>query len=362
MQRLFAGLLFALVCHGQVSADEFYTPDFAPGAFKLQRGPSNEVLVLGTVHLSQMPKSFDPAHLDLLIARLASWQPQAIAIEAISGIECAFLRSDPQRFGDAIKSYCWDPALATAATGLNVVEANTQARRMLATWPALPALPSPMQRRALAALFLAAGEPTSALVQWLRLPAPERHADAALTPALVALLEKQRERRNENALISAPLAAQLGLERVYGVDDQSEDGPDDADEKAYGEAISKAWDNPYTAARKRVDEAYEGHLNTAAQVLAMYRTYNGHGAAEQTFHSDFGAALEEPSPQRFGRRYVGYWETRNLRMASNIREIMMARPGIRTLVIVGASHKAYLEAYLNQMHDMRIVSSDKLLR
>ena len=49
-------------------------------------------------------------------------------------------------------------------------------------------------------------------------------------------------------------------------------------------------------------------------------------------------------------------------MASNIREIMAARPGMRTLVIVGASHKGYLEAYLRQMHDVRIVNADDILR
>jgi pheromone shutdown protein TraB len=94
----------------------------------------------------------------------------------------------------------------------------------------------------------------------------------------------------------------------------------------------------------------------------MYRAYNAAGAAEQTFHSDFGAALEEPSAQRFGRNYVASWETRNLRMAANIREVMSAQPGLRVLVLVGASHKGYLEAYLNQMHDVRIINTNNILR
>jgi pheromone shutdown protein TraB len=80
------------------------------------------------------------------------------------------------------------------------------------------------------------------------------------------------------------------------------------------------------------------------------------------FDSDFGAALEEGSPQHFGRNYVGYWETRNLRMASNIRDAIAAQPGSRTLVIVGAAHKGYLDAYLNQMHDVRIVNAMQVLR
>jgi hypothetical protein len=49
-------------------------------------------------------------------------------------------------------------------------------------------------------------------------------------------------------------------------------------------------------------------------------------------------------------------------MASNIREAIGSLPGNRTLVIVGVSHKWYLEAYLNQMHDVRIVSTDQVLR
>jgi hypothetical protein len=32
------------------------------------------------------------------------------------------------------------------------------------------------------------------------------------------------------------------------------------------------------------------------------------------------------------------------------------------LVIVGASHKGYLDAYLDQMHDLRVVSTNNILR
>lgn len=80
------------------------------------------------------------------------------------------------------------------------------------------------------------------------------------------------------------------------------------------------------------------------------------------YQSDFGAALREPSPQAFGRSYVGYWETRNLRMVANIRDVLGEHPGSRLLAIVGASHRGYYEAYLNQMHDVRLVDANVLLR
>lgn len=57
-------------------------------------------------------------------------------------------------------------------------------------------------------------------------------------------------------------------------------------------------------------------MDRAEDVLAMYRAHNAPDVGRLVFDSDFGAALNEPSPQRFGRGYAGYWETRNLRMAS----------------------------------------------
>jgi hypothetical protein len=317
------------------------------------------VLVLGTAHLRYLPATFQPASLKSLTDRLIAWKPRIIAIEERSGPQCAFMRQYPQRYKETVQAFCgWDPAPARAATGLDVPAATAEIDRLLASWPAAAA---PAQRRHLAAVFLAGGEPVSALVQWLRLPEAERHAGDGLDATLVAALEKMRGQRSEDTMIAAPLAAALGLERVVGMDDHTADAPD-ADPKAYGEAIAKAWDNPATARRKQQDKDLEPKLADPEGVIALYRAINDPSQARLIYASDFGAALEEPSPQQFGRGYVGYWETRNLRMASNIREAIENLPGSRTLVIVGASHKWYLEAYLNQMHDVRIVSSDVVLR
>jgi hypothetical protein len=342
-----------------LAAAQGYQPDFNPSALKgPAAGTPNEVLVLASPHLSQLPASLDVANLELLNDRLASWQPQAIAIEAMSGMQCDFLRRFPHRYKDSIASYCWDPAPAHAATGLDVSAAAAQAEQLLATWPAAP---SASQRRRLAAVFLAGGERASAVVQWLRLPESERRAGDGLDSALVALLRTLEGKRDESYQIAAKLAARLGLERVYAMDDHTADSIA-TDQKAYGEALTKAWGNPATEKRMRAYEELNKRLGTPDDVLAMYRAHNAPGMGRLVFDSDFGAALNEPSPQRFGRGYVGYWETRNLRMVANIRDVLTARPGSRLLVVVGASHKAYFDAYLHQMHDLRLADVAALLR
>jgi hypothetical protein len=355
MKHLFSGLLAACALSTAGAAPPVFDPATLKGP---AAGPPSELLVLGSPHLAGLPESLQGTSLGPLIERLAAWKPQMIAIESLSGAQCAYLRLYPQRYRGTVDTFCWDPAPARAATGLDVPAATAAAERLLASWPAAP---TAAQRRQLASLFLAAGEPLSALVQWLRLPAAERRTGDGLDAALVAELERQRVKRNESRLIAAPLAAALGLERVVAMDDHTSDMPA-SDEAAYEAAITKAWDNPAAARRLRQDGAVNAKYATPDDILAMYRYYNAPELGRLVFDSDFGAALAEPSPQHFGRNYVGYWEARNQRMAANIREAMAVHPGQRMLVIVGASHKWYLEAYLNQMHDVRIVDVGPLLR
>lgn len=336
-----------------------YRPAFDPSALKgPPAGKRNEVLVLGTPHLSALPDSLGPdalaAALVPLLEGLAAWRPTAIATEDLSGLQCDSLRRYPSRYSETVAGYCPDPSAAGKATGLDVPAANAEVERLLAAWPAAP---SSAERRHLAALFLAAGEPGSATVQWLRLPQTERRTGDGVNAELAAYLDKRVARRNETTQIAAVLAARLGLERLWSVDDHSADTPDPADPaeaKAAGEAIARAWDNEEGRQRRKQSEALEAGLARPGGLLAMYRAYNAPGEAMVTYRTDFGAAFVEPSPQGFGRNYLGYWETRNLRMVSNIRDVLGRYPGTRILAIVGASHKGYYEAYLNQMHDVHL--------
>jgi hypothetical protein len=337
---------------------------FDPSALKgPAKGKQNEVMVLGTAHLAQLPSTFLPASLGILKDRLFAWKPQIVAIESLSGTQCDMMRRYPQRYDGTIQRFCtWDPAPARAATGLDVPGATVEMDRLLANWPAEP---TSSQRRHLAAVFLAAGEPVSALVQWLRLPQAERRVGDGLDATLVEALDTRRfgrGPRGEDTLIAAPLAAALGLDRVVGMDDHTFSDVPPPLEDGYQEAIAAAWDNPANAERSRMYQRLLANVSSAENVMSLYRAVNDPSHAMVIYAADFGPALNETSPQQFGRRYVADWEARNLRMASNIREAIGNKPGSRTLVIVGWSHKGYLEAYLNQMHDVRIVSSDQVLR
>jgi len=363
-RTVLAALTLATLLGGAtVASAQDYRPAFHPEQLKgPPPGALNEVLVLGTPHLSNLGEGFRAEALSPLLDRLAAWKPTAIATEDLSGLQCDSLRRYPARYATTVETYCWNPAPATEATGLDVPAANAEAERILAAWPAQP---SAAQRRRLAAVFLAAGERGSALVQWLRLAPEDRTAGDGLSDALVAMLNRIKDRANETYLISAPLAARLGLERLWSVDDHSADTPDPADpteRKAMETAIMGAWDNPASTARRADDARLGALIGEDGGLIQVYRAYNAPDYPQQAYQSDFGATFVEPSPQGFGRGYLGFWETRNLRMVANMRDVLGRYPGTRMLTIVGASHKGYYEAYLDQMHDVRLVDPEVVLR
>lgn len=322
-----------------------------------ERGELSQVLVLGTSHLSSLPKGFDTARFDDLIDRLAAWKPEAIAVENLSGPQCDFLREYAYLYPDTADSYCPDPTAARAHLGVSGAQAAQEIDATLAT-PA--AERAPEQRRRLAALLIALGEPNSALVQWLRLSPDERKSDASLTQDMVDTLEKRRLRNSEDSTIAAPLAARLGHERLFPVDDHTGDaatGP--IDDTLFGEEIAKIWNNPAVQLRQTEDEQWDAKLTQNGSVIDWYRAMNTDRAQRMAVESDFAAAAGSNLPGNTGRKYLAYWETRNLRMVANLRAV--TGDGNRVLAIVGAAHKPYYERYLGMTSDVECADVDAVL-
>lgn len=321
-------------------------------------GARTQVLVLGTVHLREAPKSFTPTSLAPLIDRLAAYRPQIITIEHLSGESCDHTARFPKLYApEDFAPFCGDTARAKAATGLDVPAAVAESKSLLKDWPAQPA---PAQRRQLAAVFLAAGDFTSALVQWLQLPAADRHAGDGLDDALAKELERSLTRNDETIQVAARLAARLGLQRVYPVDDHTGDNVDVADGAAYGKAIQQAWDR--MSAAETPNRNTRKALWEKGDMLGVYRFINRPDVLQTAIESDFGAALRDTSPQHYGQMYVAGWETRNLRMVANVRATFRETPGARVLSIVGATHKPWFDSLLGQMQGVEIVDVEQVLK
>lgn len=316
-------------------------------------GPRSRVLVIGSVHLADMRNDIPEASLEPVIERLAAFNPEIITIERLPGEEC-------ERFSDVYgPRFCPTTDDARKATGLDVAAAGAEVERKLRHWPAQP---SPEQRRRLAALFLAAGDPASAYVQWLQLAAVERRAGDGLDDALVSRLLTIAASNGEDYQIGARLAARLGLQRLYPVDNHTGDNVriDDAEAAAFGKALQSAWNSSGTELSAR--EARQQTFAERGDMLALYRYINTPESMRVNAEHNIVGPMRATSPERYPQMWVGGWEVRNLRMAANIRETFRERPGARVLTLVGVAHKPWLDAWLGQLQAVEIVDAQQALK
>ena len=319
--------------------------------------PPTQVMVLGTAHLAGYKDDLTLEDLEPLMERLEVYAPDIITIEGSSGMTCNRARAYPREHEGYADGYCFDGEPYRAESGLSVSEGSFRARNALLDWSNTP---TAAERRQLAASFLASEEPESALVQWLRIDADDKVAGDGLGPLSVAFLERYGQSLNESRSIAARLAARRGLERVYYADDHGSFLEADGEEEAYGARISELWPqegDPCGDHYAGPDEKLIG-----GDLLGAYRDYNDRVYGRKTMDCDWKRTMNDDEPEKYGRRYTLGWQARNLRMVSLIVSAAINEPGGKVLSIVGASHKPYFEAYLDQMHDIEVVSTDEILQ
>jgi hypothetical protein len=361
-----AGLALALACAGAAGAGApgprgvgGASPAFDPRDWHgAQVGASTRMLTLGSFHLGQAPVDVNEAMMGALLDKLAAYRPDIITVEQVSGEQCDHLQRYVGVYPDSFDTWCRDAAIAQKAVGTDGPAAAAAVRKTLAAWPAQP---TAAQRRRLASLFLAAGEWPSAVVQWRRLPVEDQHVGDGVTADTVSFLERKGAKPNETYDIAVALAVRLGLERIHQVDDHTSDGALADEDDAAGDVVGAAWK---VAPAKAVaqEAAMEAKLKTPGDVLQLYRLMNRPERQREVIKADFRANLTYPSPKLYGRHYVSAWQVRNLRMVSNILSVAALHPGARVLNVVGATHKAYYDAYLNMIPDVELVDAEQVLK
>jgi hypothetical protein len=324
-------------------------------------GPVSKVANLGSKHLGELPMMVPAEVVAPLLDKLAAFSPTIITHEGLSGEQCETVQRHSAIYPSIFDDYCAGVMVVMKAGGLSLPEARAQAELMLKAWPETP---TPAQRRRLASLFLASGDPASAQVQWLQLPLSERKAGDGIDDALLEVLAKIATRRNETYQIGVALAVRLGLQRIYAVDDHTSDSIQYAAPEGYEAAMNAHWSRESNNQVPAVQQykALSANMDKPEGFLAMFRFMNAPSTQRAFVELDFKQSLEAQSPQLFGRQYVAWYETRNLRMVANIRSAFGNSPGARVLNIVGASHKAYYDAYLAQMSDVELVDVEALLK
>jgi hypothetical protein len=265
---------------------------FAPplGASPPITGERTRLLNLGSPHLSEFA-TMQPNMLEPLLANLARFRPTIITIENVGGEQCDMMKRAP-KYKDAVQSYCVDPTAAQKATGLTQQQAETASEATFDRW-AMPgaAAPTPSDRRKLALIALAANERGTAWVQWLRLAPADRIAADGIDAETVKSLNREGKQLNESYNLAAVLAARLGLERIYAVDDHTSDGALLHAGKEYNDALTARWSGFRTDPLFLAYQERSKGVTDGASLLGFYRYLNAPATLSAQIRGDFGGAL-----------------------------------------------------------------------
>jgi hypothetical protein len=317
------------------------------------------ILVLGSQHLRRID-TLDPATLDPLLDALEEWGPTAIGVEVLPPRVIASMEARPV-YGPALEAFATEQLtagrLARDHLGVTWSEAMRAADSLYAELGAAPPDRKPALRRELVPVLLAAYDLDNAALQWAYGVGEHGDQTSALTDTLRTIVESRLEASNETAAIGLALARRLRLPRVHPIDDHTETDlflaiADDLASQLQGSDVYRELveSGELEKSESELREAHE-----AGDLLPFYLELNAPETLALDVDLEWKFFFRTDLPSGLDRYRVALWEVRNLAMASHVRRMTAPIPGERALVIVGASHKPFLDANLSCGMDIEIV-------
>ncbi|MDX1661029.1 MAG: DUF5694 domain-containing protein [Gemmatimonadota bacterium] len=324
-----------------------------------------EILVLATPHLRRL-EALDPGTLGGLLDALERWAPDAIGIEGLPSEDVVAMKRLPgfepvlERFASRairaarVASPTADPDPGRAARAIDSLTTTL----ITATEAERAAI-----RARLVPLLAESHRLHTAALQWSYLKDESPDLADQIPDSLRVLLDDVVASASEESSIGLALARRLGHSRIHPVDDHFDKdaylemaGALQAEMKeteAYRELVSSG---ALEASTARLREAHE-----EGDLLPHYLEINAPEAQAEDVDLQWDFFFRTGLASGLDRARVAMWEERNYGIAANVRRMTAQIPGGRALVVIGASHKPFLDAYLACGMDVTVVQLEEVV-
>jgi hypothetical protein len=366
--RSFFAILIAIVSFFSLSAFGAFAQSIpfqkeakVPAA-KISEAEASQVLVLGTAHLRTYADDFNFEVLDGLLDVLEVYKPDLIGIESLAPIVVRDMVNSGEANSEILKEFGkrtaefgrktreslnlrWFEAKAKAEELLRDIQTNKRDTGL------------DQKRKELVLHFLAANDIYSALLQWSYLPKDERSNFEGLDVEILDYFSKHIQSPNENVSIGIALAARLDHQKIFSINDHR----DKEDFVKIADALSNELSNnkyiktqPWKALYEELAEI-QNKSYASGNLLPLYIYLNSEEYVQRDIDSQWQILFEAKLSSGLGQSRIAYWDVRNLGIAANIRRAMALHPGKKMLVVIGASHKGFLDALLAECMDVKVV-------
>lgn len=321
-----------------------------------------QVLVLATPHLRELGKDLNRKAVYPLMARLQSFAPDAVGVESLPPSVIRSMKAQGDSFAPVLNRFAGDALQwgkrARKILALPYKELMSETSALLAA-----GADRPDDRRALALRLLALGNVPSAVLQWAYLDAGRRGGGNDVPPEIADFLTEKLGSSNEIYALAVPLAKRLGHNRLASIDDHS-------DKNAFlpiADELNTELQKHPLLAEVQSAQLYKDardillRSNRNENLVPAYRFYNSADYGRKDVRTQWDLFLRTRLKSGLDRTRLALWDVRNFLIAAHVRRLTAEHPGGRILIIIGASHKPFLEAFLSQAMDIRIVPAEEVL-
>lgn len=180
-----------------------------------------------------------------------------------------------------------------------------------------------------------------------------------LSKTVVDLLDKLSNSKNEINTIALEIAKISKLNQVYCIDNLQDEtilmnefpkfmSEYQSNAKFFNEFLSQS-----SFYQKVTTLENESIINK--DLYPLYKFYNSNEYMSGDFEGQWTLWFKTKFKSKTDRSRYSLWEMRNLSISANILRVVASNPEKKILVIIGASHKSFIEKYLEQVADIDLL-------
>jgi len=323
-----------------------------------------KILLLGVPPLSVLSSDFSPALIDRIIKTLSAFEPDLICIDAVSPEEIATSIGYKKEF---IFSEISDDDISYIIKLRNKLKLDSERLNneidSLLNIAKNKATLDLRIRKELIELFILNFDFFSAALN-LKYLTENEISQLKFEKKILDKLRLLLEKSDEKITIGLRLANQLKLNRVYSVGDNSDKRYlNKISDKLYNEMIlSDVYQNHRAEILNQTADNKLKEGITKQDLFDFFLYLNSDSYAITSTFNNWSIYYKMFLESGLDRTRIGLWEMKNLRVASNIREVSAFYPSKRILVIIDVSKKVFVEEYLKKMTDIKIVKMNDIIK
>lgn len=311
-----------------------------------------QILVLGTVHLNHFD-GIKSDYVNRVIDSLSQMKFDVVGIEKMSPELLLDIRSRNSKHWQELYSY-FSKSIEMGEFYQNYYSMNYDNAELLIDSLLTKAILTEQERVSFIKAALCSYDPWTAALHYQYLP-----EDMIADTSIVSDLENYVTSNNEINLIAINLAMRLNIKKLFPIDNLQDETillhhfPEFLNEyKNSQNKIAKLFDNPFFHKKDSIIS------NSIAKrdLFDIYKFVNSKEYMEGDKKGQWDIWYETNFKSKTDRSRYSLWEMRNLQITANIMRLVAGNQGKKILILIGASHKSFIEKHLKQISDIEIMN------